>query len=560
MYTEISGAGRTPVEFLNEVMSGRCKAVGEHASLDDMAGAIQQTAYEHLRRRGVDSKRPDLFVDLVDAIRGRSPGPHRFPAVHAFRAVARHHLGNMELSTGPSATSDPAPESEAIDRVQRMSDGFLAQAVRGFLSAVPAFDLYGMFNAWQAALEALIAAGPLLGAADHFGRQDQQVRRIWAGWTGFDPIPAREITALVSDSMGHEDGVSTWCRRFIAQSARTGEGLVVPIVDRTASGGQEDDPYRLLPAVASYPLPFYSTFKLNVPSAMAMVRMLWRDRVTRLEIATPGPMGLVGCLAARVLRLPVNTTFHTDVVALAEVLGGDPLLLAPLRRYVSWFYTQVDRVRVFTRPGRDALLRLGVPEARIELAVPRIDTDDFSPAHRDPGIFERLGVPKNGRAVVLSVGRLSREKDLPAIIEAVRRLQTRLRRPPILVIVGDGPERLRLERVTANEGFVFFVGHQEGTTLRKLFASAQVFAFASRLDTLGLVNFEALASGLPLVVPRDANIASLLQHDRDAYCYPPGPNGLEDALATLLEDRERSERLSFAGRRFVADQSGATAT
>jgi len=154
--------------------------------------------------------------------------------------------------------------------------------------------------------------------------------------------------------------------------------------------------------------------------------------------------------------------------------------------------------------------------------------------------------------VVLSVGRLSREKDLPTIIEAVRRLQTRLRPPPILVIAGDGPERPRLEAVTASEDFVFFVGHQEGTILRQLFASAQVFAFASRLDTLGLVNFEALASGLPLVVPRDSNIASLLQHDRDAYCYPPGPNGLEEALATMLQDRERSARLSVAGRLFVA--------
>jgi glycosyltransferase involved in cell wall biosynthesis len=556
MYTEISGSVQTPAEFLREVMSGRSKAIGEHASLEDMASTIQQTSYEHLRRRGVESKRPDLFVDLIDAIRGRPPGSHRYPAVHAFRAVTRHHLGNIEPGGDPSTTTDPAAETQAIDGAQRMSDGFLAQAVRGLLTGLPAFDLYGMFDAWQAAVEALIAAGPLLGAADHFGRQEQQVRRIWAGWTAFDPRPAREMTALLSDSMGREDGVSTWCHRFIARSARAGEGVVVPVVDLTACGGREAVPYRLLPAVASYTLPFYSTFKLNVPSPMAMVRMLWRDRVTRVEIATPGPMGLVGCLAARLLRLPVNATFHTDVVALAEILGGDPLPVAPLRRYVSWFYTQVDRVRVFTRPGRDALLRLGVPEARVELALPQIDPDDFSPAHRDPGIFERLGISRCGRPVVLSVGRLSREKDLPTIIEAVRRLQTRLRPPPILVIAGDGPERLRLEELTSNEGFVFFVGHQEGTNLRQLFASAQVFAFASRLDTLGLVNFEALASGVPLVVPRDSNIASLLQHDRDAFCYPPGPSGLEEALAVLLEDRERSARLSAAGRRFVAEHGG----
>jgi glycosyltransferase involved in cell wall biosynthesis len=556
MYTESSRSASTPVEFLNEVMSGRCKAVGDHASLEDMASTIQRTSYEHLRRRGIEAARADLFVDLIDVVMGRQLGPHQGSAAQSFRAAARRHLSNMEWSGAVSTPSDSIAEVEAVDRAQQISDGFLSQAVRGLLTAVPAFDLCGMFNAAEAAMDALIAAGPLLGAADHFGRQAQQVRRIWAGWSSCASPPAQTVTALISDSMGHQDGVSTWCDRFIAQSTHAGEGLVVPVVDLAACGGRQTDPYRTIPAVASYALPFYSTFKLHLPSLMAMVRMFWRDRVTRVEIATPGPMGLVGSLAARLLRLPVTATFHTDVVALAEILGGDPFPLATLRRYSRWFYNQVDRVRVFTPPGRDALRCLGVPEARIDLAVPQIDPDDFSPTHRDPGIFERLGVARTGRPVVLSVGRLSREKELPTIIEAVRRLQTRIRPPPILVIAGDGPERSRLEGFTSSEGFVFFVGHQEGTGLRQLFASAQVFAFASRLDTLGLVNFEALASGLPLVVPRDSNIASLLQHDRDAYCYPPGPNGLEEALATLLQDRERSARLSVAGRRFVAGYSG----
>lgn len=556
MYTEISGCAPTPAAFLNQVMSGRCKAVGDHASLEDMASTIQRTTYEHLRRKGVETARDDLFVDLIDVVMGRDLGSYRGSAARSFRAAARRHLNAMEGTGALSTGSDPAVEVQAIDRAQQICDGFLAEAVRGLLTAVPAFDLCGMFNATEAAMDALIAAGPLLGAADHFARQEQQVRRVWAGWSSFALLPTQTVTALVSDSMGHQDGVSTWCDRFIAQSAHAGEGLVVPVVDLAACGGRQIDPYRTVPAVASYALPFYSTFKLNLPSLMAMLRLFWRERVTRVEIATPGPMGLVGSLAARLLRLPVTATFHTDVVALAEILGGAAFPLAMLRRYSRWFYTQVDRVRVFTQPGRDALLGLGVPEGRIDLAVPQIDPDDFSPTHRDPGIFERLGIARNGRPVVLSVGRLSREKDLPTIIEAVRRLQTRLRPAPILVIAGDGPERSRLERVTAGEGFVFFVGHQEGTGLRQLFASAQVFAFASRLDTLGLVNFEAMASGLPLVVPGDSNIASLLQHDREAYCYPPGPDGLEEALAVLLEDRERSARLSVAGRRFVAEHGG----
>jgi glycosyltransferase involved in cell wall biosynthesis len=564
VFTEVPDPPRTPAEFLNAVRAGRGRAVGEHASLEDMATTIQRTSYEHLRRKGTEEGSADLFVDVLDAVMGQKPTERRSAVAHAFSAAIRTHLADavptrdLESVVSLTRTPDADAEREAIERAQRVSDGFLGQAARALLTAIPGFDLCGMLDAGRDAIGALVAAGPLLGAADHFGRQEQQVRRIWAGWSAFPPPPTCPVTALFSDSMGHKDGVSTWCDRIIAQASRAGEGMVVPVVEDAGGDASSDYPYRSIPSVASYPLPFYSSFKLNLPSLMAVVRMLWRDRVTHVELATPGPMGLIGGVAARILRLPVTASFHTDIVALGELLGGDPIPLGALRRYVRWFYAAADRVRVFSPPSRDAILRLGVPLRRIDLVMPQVDPGDFSPSHRDAGIFERLGVPRNGRPVVLSVGRVSREKNLPRIIDAVRRLQGRVRPAPVLVVVGDGPERLPLERATAGMGFAFFVGHQEGLVLRQLYASAQVFAFASELDTLGLVNLEALASGLPTVVPQDSNVASLLQHDRDAYCYPRGPHGLETALATLLEDRERAARLSAAGLRFVTEKVGAT--
>jgi glycosyltransferase involved in cell wall biosynthesis len=91
--------------------------------------------------------------------------------------------------------------------------------------------------------------------------------------------------------------------------------------------------------------------------------------------------------------------------------------------------------------------------------------------------------------------------------------------------------------------------------LQRLYASAQVFAFASQIDTLGLVNLEALASGLPIVIPEGSNVASLLRHDEEAYCYPPTSAGLESALVALLQDPHRAARLSSAGRLFVTDRT-----
>ena len=119
------------------------------------------------------------------------------------------------------------------------------------------------------------------------------------------------------------------------------------------------------------------------------------------------------------------------------------------------------------------------------------------------------------------------------------------------MIVGDGPQRELLERGCSGKAFVRFVGQQTGSTLRQIYASAQAFAFASRVDTLGLVNMEAMASGLPVLVPSDSCIAELVEHGVSAYCYLPGVAGLAAGIGHLLDNTAAARRLSEAGRQVM---------
>lgn len=87
----------------------------------------------------------------------------------------------------------------------------------------------------------------------------------------------------------------------------------------------------------------------------------------------------------------------------------------------------------------------------------------------------------------LYVGRLAIEKN----VEAFLRLTT----PGTKIVVGDGPERARLQRLYPQ---AVFMGKLQGEALAEIYASADVFVFPSRTDTFGLVLLEALASGLPV--------------------------------------------------------------
>jgi glycosyltransferase involved in cell wall biosynthesis len=193
---------------------------------------------------------------------------------------------------------------------------------------------------------------------------------------------------------------------------------------------------------------------------------------------------------------------------------------------------------------------MGVPPDKIEPMPVAVDPSDFSPQKSSTTTFTNLGIDTRDRPILLSVGRLSEEKNLPLIIDAVGRLKERAN-PPLLLIVGDGPARADLELKCRDKEFVVFLGFKQGEILRNLYASARVFIFASRVDTLGLVNLEALASGTPILVPSDSAIAQSLDHGESAMFFTPDAEDLSRTIELVLDNPACATRLSEGGRRHV---------
>ena len=193
----------------------------------------------------------------------------------------------------------------------------------------------------------------------------------------------------------------------------------------------------LLPAVLPAPRPATIRCRLSrrsrcrstracsfhVPSLTRRARVGVAERVSHIELATPGPMGLAGLLIAKVLRLPVTASYHIEVLGLVRRWAGTPSWRGGIRRYLAWFYAQVDRVFVMSSRSRDTLIQLGIEPDKLSVTPMAVDPDDFSPAHRSPQVFEVLDLSVGDRPVVLSVGRMSKEKNLPIVVEAVERLQ-----------------------------------------------------------------------------------------------------------------------------------------
>jgi glycosyltransferase involved in cell wall biosynthesis len=559
IFTEVDG-NLDATTYLRRVMAGNSRLVGKAGDLNAMAMCIKQTAYEHFRRQpGGERGTRNPFVDVMDILAGRAPkssgeSPRGSSAVLEGLLRAAQRVGapaglDLDITHVPEQASDES-DRKIVEAVARVSDALAGHAAEDLGRALVAFDIYGILAALTDLAAALGVASPLLFAADHFARQEAQVRRIWENWTATERPRRSEYLAVFSDSLGTIDGVSSWCSRFTMQAALSGRRVWFAACDPPHQVGSPGTYSRPLPAVARFTLPYYPEFEITVPSLAATVDRLWRDGITHVEVATPGPMGLVGLAAARILRLPVTASYHTDLADLVHVLIGDPKLVELSRGYLGWFYRSVERVFVFSGASRDKLVGMGVPVEKIGMMPVAVDPEDFSPKRSSATVFSGLGLNIGDRPVVLSVGRLSVEKNVATIIEAVEHLQDR-RPAPFLVVVGDGPVLAELERSCRDKNFVAFVGFQEGSVLRELYASANAFVFASQVDTLGLVNLEALSSGVPVLVPMGSAITESLCDGHNASFFSPEPDGLKEALRALLDDPAYAASLAGNGRQHM---------
>jgi len=573
VYTAIDGhAAVTPAAFLERCMAGEGRLVGRQADLNAMALCVQHTTYHHLKQRQIDRQDyRDPFVEMIDVIAGRTKPPikngsHGSNGANGSSGVASRDAGGFLASLLAGAQraalpvgreldilqTDPTPSDESdariISGIARLSDAVLEAALQDLLAGAQDFDLYRIFGAFRDLAGGLVTAAPVFFAADHFGKQEQQVRRVWEQWTAFPLERRHERLAVFSDSLEQVDGVSVWCKRFVSQARGEGRQVLIPYCGDLPGHFDDGASLHHLPAATSFTLPLYTRIQLHVPSLIDTLLWVWRERISHIELSTPGPMGLVGLLIAKVLRLPVTASYHTEVPALIRPLGGNALMERTARSYLAWFYAHVDRVFAFSSGSRDAMIDMGVSASKLSVMPVAIDPEDFSPAHCGVTVFEDLNLDVGDRPVILSVGRISEEKNIPIIVEAVERLQARAPRP-LLVIAGDGPERVDLEHMYRDKEFVRFVGLQRGDTLKKLYASARMFVFASRVDTLGLVNMEAMSSGVPVLVPSDAFIAEFVTDGLSAECYEFGGAGLSKAIARILDDPRHAQLLSTNGRR-----------
>jgi glycosyltransferase involved in cell wall biosynthesis len=216
-----------------------------------------------------------------------------------------------------------------------------------------------------------------------------------------------------------------------------------------------------------------------------------------------------------------------------------------------WSLPTADRVVTVCESFARDLARAGVERRRIAVLHNSVEARPPTAASgvaELQALRERLGIREDER-VVLAVGRLSQEKGHVDLVRALARLRGEQPRLDFkLVVVGDGPERRRVEREAAALGFgdrLVFAGHVGD--VRPFYALADVLALPSHSEGSPNVLLEAMAAGLPVVATRVGGVPEIVAHEESALLVDAhDPQAFAVAVGRALTDRELAR--SLAGR------------
>ncbi|MFO0691545.1 MAG: glycosyltransferase [Myxococcota bacterium] len=376
----------------------------------------------------------------------------------------------------------------------------------------------------------------------------------------FDLDEAEKLV-LVTDTLFDVNGVALTIRKLIRTAEERGVDLtVVTCLSREARDEKVRDPeiadlvtrgkLVVFPAIVSIDLPEYSELQLRLMPFLEFLRFIQERGFTKMQISTPGPVGAMGLLAARLVGIEASSTYHTSFPEYVEEYTKDVSLEALTWKLVILFYHSVDEVVVPSRFIAQLLHKRGLRNRKLLVLDRWVDLNRFHPIHRTPGFWARFGMEREDELVkFVYVGRLGAEKGLDLLAEAFRQLYLETQ-DVHLAFVGDGPYRATLEGLL--DGLpVTFTGFLGGSDLPRALASADVKVFPSTTDTWGNAPLEAQASGIPVIVSDKGGPQELMEPGVTGLRVKGGDaKALLDAMRELLDPARRT-RMAREARIFV---------
>ncbi|QSP94867.1 glycosyltransferase [Marinobacter salinisoli] len=373
---------------------------------------------------------------------------------------------------------------------------------------------------------------------------------------------------------------SAWLNRSLRVAMFTNNYLPfiggVPIsIERLRRGLQEGGDQTLIVAPRYKDQPDPEAGVLRVPALLALgekrefrIANLFLKRIRKgvrdfrpdiIHLHHPFWLGSLGLFLARSLKVPAIYTYHTRLEHYAHFV---PLPGALFRNLISHslirrFANKCDGIIVPTHSAEEYLRMIGV-KSPTYVQPTGIEYQRFQEDCTEQVSELRQKLQLSDERVLISVSRLSNEKNIDFMIDAMSTLRKQTDRAFRLLIIGEGHQRERLQKKIRDLDLaaqVTLVGAIPPEQMPHWYHLGDAFVFASKSETQGMVILEAMAAGLPVVAVRSSGIDDVVRQGVNGFKTPENQELWIKQVRQLLEDDDLRNTLSEQALAFAKDFS-----
>lgn len=305
-------------------------------------------------------------------------------------------------------------------------------------------------------------------------------------------------------------------------------------------GRHDPDPRTV--RIPSIPFPFkqMKERRIILPWGGALCRFS-KLNIDIIHSQVPGTVGWLALLVSWLWRVPHVHTYHTHYMEYTHYM---PFPRSFSTRAVRWiarhFCGRCQHIISPSRGMREAIRGHGV-DAPISVVPTGIDLRLEHPERPLQDLFTRYGLGETrrvaGKRLLVSVGRLGREKNICFLIRALTII--RQRHDVHFLMIGDGPDRREVEELinrldlADHVSLVGYAGHEDVFAFLR---HGELFIFSSQTETQGLVLLESMAVGTPVVALSGIGVSDLLENDTGGIATEKSMVAFTTAVNRMLED------------------------
>lgn len=218
-----------------------------------------------------------------------------------------------------------------------------------------------------------------------------------------------------------------------------------------------------------------------------------------------------------------------------------------LTAYMRSFIKKCDLVFSPSLLTERIVERLNTGVAQVRLAT-GID-DRFYRDEKNGALRQTLS---GGKSVIFcTVTRLSKEKNIEFILRSLSVFKNKFGNDFRYVLIGDGPERSSLEAMTHQLGIednVYFAGRVDNSEVHEYYSACDIFLFASKSETQGIVLLEAMASSMPVVAVCAGGVEDVVKSGTNGFMTPENEYDFADKMYITAANNAADRRYSLGAR------------